>query len=487
MECLPAAAERPTPARPVGGFRFVTTTQIAMAWAALVNKQIRYRAFRVYWACHELVERRRAYENGCKRAREKPAGKQKFTLQELHRLVGGVGGAHLRADLRVLEHVGLLRWSESNIWFAEGPDELRDPAPALSMLARIGSRCRRVPIPRQTIRFIAGGARRVAVSTMLGHLIRCVFYKGNNRCSAEGSCAASWVGRVFGVSRANVVEARVHLESIGWLQRIESDHWHRQRYGGRAVVNLAWKRPVAHDRLVCRDGTEQPGSGGGTAQPATESRPRRTVSATELRPPDSNVKLLAEYKNQEPAKRGPTGASSKETSKKKATMRHVVPEDLSDTARTFELFEDAKRCGYVRGSEADRLRIFAAVEHARTVGDRNPCGLFSWLVRGERWQYITQSDEDAAQVRLKRFLFGTERGEAKRPVAVAPPSMALSEDARFVGAVRQMLARERYQGDAFHAVRREYPEWTRERWEQAVAELENARLRRVSSLAAATA
>ena len=470
MECLPAAAERPTPARPVGGFRFVTTTQLAMAWAALQAKQIRYRAFRVYFACHEIVERRRAYENGCRQAGERPSGKQKFTLEELHRLVGGVGGAHLRADLRVLEHLGLLRWSESNIAFAEGPDELRDPAPALSMLGRIEGRCRRVPIPRQTTRFIAGGARRVVVATMLGHLIRCVFYKGKNRCSAEGSCAASWIARVFGVSRANVVEARAHLESLGWLTRLESDHWHRQRHGGRAIVNLAWKRPVTHDGLNVVDATERPDRSGGASKGATESRPRPTLSATESRPPDSNRELLTEYKNQEPAKRGPIGASSAETRRKSPTMRRVVPDDLSDTARTLELLEDAKRCKYVGGGEADRLKFVAAAEHARTVGDRNPCGLFSWLVRGGRWQFITQSDEDAASQRLKGYFFGSAR-EREKPPQVVYSRPALSADAKLVVAVKRVAGQHRLSCDPFHLLHREYPDWTRERWERAESEL----------------
>jgi hypothetical protein len=48
----------------------------------------------------------------------------------------------------------------------------------------------------------------------------------------------------------------------------------------------------------------------------------------------------------------------------------------------------------------------------------------------------------------------------------------LSADARLVEAVRGAAARARYRGDAFPLLKRVQPEWTRERWDQAVAELD---------------
>ena len=67
----------------------------------------------------------------------------------------------------------------------------------------------------------------------------------------------------------------------------------------------------------------------------------------------------------------------------------VVPEDLSDTDRLLALFEAAQHEGLVTGSESDRLRFVDVAERARTVGTRNPCGLFVRLVRGELWHHIT--------------------------------------------------------------------------------------------------
>jgi hypothetical protein len=48
----------------------------------------------------------------------------------------------------------------------------------------------------------------------------------------------------------------------------------------------------------------------------------------------------------------------------------------------------------------------------------------------------------------------------------------LSEDARVVRAVRAAVARAGYRGDPFPLLRRERTEWTRERWDRAVEELD---------------
>jgi hypothetical protein len=129
--------------------------------------------------------------------------------------------------------------------------------------------------------------------------------------------------------------------------------------------------------------------------------------------------------------------------------------------------------GVIGTSENDRLRFVAAAEHARVIGTQNPPGLFVRLVRGKLWNYLTQDDEDAANSRLKRHLFGAPAGRVaglSRPMVVERPT--LSEDAVLVRAVRAAAAGAGYRGDLFPLVRREKPEWTRQRWESAVAELE---------------
>src|SRR5262249_19073500 len=64
----------------------------------------------------------------------------------------------------------------------------------------------------------------------------------------------------------------------------------------------------------------------------------------------------------------------------KPDFRNVLPEDLKDTGRLLELYEQAVGQGLVTASEWNRLRFVAAAEHARIIGTRNPCGLFVRLV-----------------------------------------------------------------------------------------------------------
>jgi hypothetical protein len=48
----------------------------------------------------------------------------------------------------------------------------------------------------------------------------------------------------------------------------------------------------------------------------------------------------------------------------------------------------------------------------------------------------------------------------------------LSDDAKLVQAVRAAVAKAGYRGDAFPMLKRQKPEWTRERWDRAVEELD---------------
>jgi len=105
------------------------------------------------------------------------------------------------------------------------------------------------------------------------------------------------------------------------------------------------------------------------------------------------------------------------------------------------------------------------------VGSTNPCGLFATLLRRRCWHFVTDSDEDAAQARLKYYLYGLSARPALPPPSPCP---ALSHDAAIVRYVQTHLVRAGWQGDAFGLVSREDASWSRERWENAVRELEDA-------------
>lgn len=84
---------------------------------------------------------------------------------------------------------------------------------------------------------------------------------------------------------------------------------------------------------------------------------------------------------------------------------HVRIEDLTETQRLMELFDQFVACGMIGGSKADLLWFVGAAEHALRVGERNPCGLFVETVRNksQRVLWVTQEDEERARKRLREF------------------------------------------------------------------------------------
>jgi len=145
---------------------FLTVLQLCLLWWLYRTRRIQLRDYRIWHACHEMVARR------CQLA---PNQDPEYTLTELHKLVGGVGGTHLRASLRRLEALGLLTWSRTRITFAtsvedlHGVEQLTDFHTMLAAVAQAPQR--RVPVPRPTLRLIAGGCAIAMIATMLGHLL----------------------------------------------------------------------------------------------------------------------------------------------------------------------------------------------------------------------------------------------------------------------------------------------------------------------------
>jgi hypothetical protein len=150
-------------------------------------------------------------------------------------------------------------------------------------------------------------------------------------------------------------------------------------------------------------------------------------------------------------------------------------EDLKDTGRLLGLLDQAIARDLVGSSEADRLRFVAAAEHAMAVGKGNPPGLFLYLVRGRLWRYLTQEDENRANARIKRELRGDPPSRSGGGLIGARVGPVLSADALVVREVRAALIRAGVFRDPFPAFQARNPEWSRGRWDAALAELERVR------------
>src|SRR6266567_1581456 len=194
-----------TAKKPHGGFHFLIVQQLCLVWWAYRSRLIQLRDLRVWFAAHEMVARR------CQLA---PDQVSDYTPKELHGLVGGVGGEHLRAAQR------------------------------------------RVPVPRQAVRLIAGGCRATVIATMLGHLIRCLYYR-DHHCISGGWCKASWIAEVFGVDLRSVKAARKHLVAIGWLQTVPTPQRLCNRWGSYTRISLSWTR-VALEHAAADRATPPP-------------------------------------------------------------------------------------------------------------------------------------------------------------------------------------------------------------------------------------
>lgn len=251
------------------------------------------------------------------------------------------------------------------------------------------------------------------------------------------------------------------------------------RWGRAYRIDLGWAPPKAP---------------AGAGDDVGDRHPPPAPGCRRSPPPLLNQDPLQEpERNQEPAPSGPAGvrtggmgslggisqtaeraptsirAGSKGRAKAAAKppprLDDVRPENLAETGRLLDLHRQATARGLVGPSEADRLRFVAAAEHALAIGRGNPPGLFAYLIRGGLWRYLTREDEDRANARIKRELWGVP---GSRPVGgpmVAGRGSGPSADARLVREVRSATIRAGISRDPFPEFLRLNPGWDRARWD----------------------
>lgn len=360
--------------KPAGGFCLIRGTALLRAWAAYRGGEIDLMYLRVWFACWEALARRCGL----------PKGRvPRYRIEELQSLVGGTA-RRVGQAVRVLDRVGLVSWSPSSIVFPEEGDFAagNDFSETFDLAS---NHQRLVPVPRRIIRLLARGERKVAIATILGHLLRCLYYK-RGLCLPEGTCKASWVAEVFGVDARNVKAARKCLVAMEWLLPVATNQIHLNRYGARVRVNLEW---ASGNEISC---------------PSKRS-PLAPKTPTGSPPLYKDKKLSTRNKIPETRGGGPAGVFQKGKGEG-PQLRNVRTEDLHSATNLSRLFNQAVEERLIKGSEMDQLNFFAAAEHARTVGTKNPCGLFVTLVRRGLWHYITLSDEDAARQKLRAVCEG---------------------------------------------------------------------------------
>ena len=251
--------------RPEGGYVLISVDDLCRAWSAYREEKIKLLDLRAWFGCHEMLARR------CTLKKDRCPN---YSLGELHRLVGGAG-TNLQSVVNRLVRAGLIDWSASRLDC--GSDEVLSET-AERMQSSIRNNRRRVPVPRRILRYLSLCATRATAATILGHLLRCVYFRSGG-CTSEGTCKASWIASVFSVDERNVKSARTLLKRLGLFIASTVAQWRLNRFGATIRVNLSW---TFRERAPI------------------ETPPLETQNSTSLPPPVPNKKLLAEYRNQKP-------------------------------------------------------------------------------------------------------------------------------------------------------------------------------------------
>jgi hypothetical protein len=513
MVCAAGTKRETTAARPsiAGGFVLISVASLMTAWRACRSAPLGIADFRAWLACREMAARRCLAEEA-----RAPA----YSFEELAGLLG-IARKRARASVNRLVDAGLLHWSDRAIAFLE-PSADFDPGLDDSIGRGKGS----LAIPRRMLRLLAAGARAALIATVLGILLRCLSRRRRG-FDGRGRVKSTWIARTFGVDLRRVKQARRELVELGWIDPEPSGPRLEKRWGRAFRIDLGWDRPgpvqgralppvprperpeiatppTDQEPFQERNQDQEPGSAGPagirlaktggegelpvaiTAPTATEpvitrsSPPAAMASKPAPSPAASSGTPLgpgtasptagpAPLPAPSPAVMGPGPAEGDLPAPRLADVR---VEDLKDTGRLLELHGQAVARGLVRASEGDRLRVVSAAEHALAIGEGNPAGLFCYLIRGGLWRYVTQADEDRANIRIKAHLRGPEpaRVAGSGPGRARAPS--LSADAIVVGEVRAAVMRRGILRDPFGEFARLNPGWTRERWDRALMELE---------------
>lgn len=456
-------ADTPTPMRQIAGRHIaIPVAELCAVWTAVAERRLELLDFRVWVALREMSERRR-----CLSRERKP----RYSLRELHGLVGGVGGASIRRSLRRLEHFGLLRARRGQVTFISSDGEpCGIDQSAVGRMRDALPKRRTFPLPRRLGRFLAAGVKRSVAATILGELLRCLYFSRAHGWSDEGNATASWIAATFGISERSVLRARAELEHAGLLHRVAMKAWHTRRYGARYRVNLSWSGRTKLASAGEAIGYPEARTGAGSARRCLSPDPSQ--DGGRLSGLDSErTPLRGSIINNKPAPSAePRFGSSKKAGKGKPNFLRVRREDLDDTGRVLGLLEHARALGVVGGSEMEELSFVAAAGRATVAGSRDPCARFVWTVRN-RFQGLRCADEDAARSRL-RLVREPSREE---PTQQEPPPRTqplLSEDARFARAILGAVRSRGCAADPFPVLRRERPDWTRERWSRAMLELD---------------
>jgi len=493
-QTVPEGAPR---TKPDGGYVSISTLTVGLIWWSFTEGLLSLRGVRVGLALFELRIRRAAFVWTEKKAgRGVPEFSAHFSASELATLCG-LPASRVRSALRELLGLGILaEFSPEAIRFARLSEVKLAPEQRTAFTSWLGllTRRQRVPIPRRVLVLACESSSRALIAVILGVCLRCSWLRPGQGFSFSGRVSCSWLARRFRLSLRAVRAAKAHLSEIGWL----SVSGNVTTAGELVSINPQWHRLTAIKEAVPTNGDaekagvgEQPSPGPGItksagveAAPATNSAglsSYESPSPREHKTQDERESLgAAAPENPGPGifQKGPK--RDPENTDRSAVLppprlSDIRPEDFRDVARALELFRQAAKCGLVPDSDHSRFLWMAAIERARTVPARNPAGVFLFIVKSRKWDFLSDGHYEAANARLKAFLHppSPKGSPVLTPPLAAPKPRGpvVSKDAELLRMVREKL---RGQGVSIFAALRSHAGWDRERYAAALSELEAA-------------
>jgi len=221
-----------------GGYRRMSTENLCRVWSLHLSGQLKRLDLRVWFALHEMAERRCTLKKG---------RTPRFRIEEVGTLLGDVGETAARASVRRLRALGVCHAGPTRIRF--GQPSGSDSSHLATMLTSMPRKKRWLHVPRRVLRQLASGCSRSEAAVLLGAVVRCIFFhRKEERHRVDGRLPATWVAEAFGVSERAVIGARQRLTARGWLRALKSPGWSVARFGKRVMLALGsaggWVQPT---------------------------------------------------------------------------------------------------------------------------------------------------------------------------------------------------------------------------------------------------
>jgi hypothetical protein len=445
--------------------------QLCIIWAATQEGALTKLA-RDVWFAALTVQFWRCKDKPGRPYHPSPRG---FRVADIAKVLG-VGETQLRGPLRQLDQAGILRITDEGPWFATSLSDLSVPDPVIgrirTMFDQLHPRTRDkvIAVPRRLLKVIVQcGRKTVRLATLLGLLLRMMLEKRTNQYGGhKGCCKAQWIAEVFGVGVDRVKTERRHLIREGWFTEEPTPPQVQKRYGLWLRLNL---QPTPCPPQPVDQGTPT-GAEPAKVEPQNRSNPPKLQ-------PLSNRQLPSEkgiLNNQKLPKDTSSGIEQSPAIalEQKPTWTDIAEADLHLPERRMSLFEDAVSRGVLRDTQADCLTFLSAIARTLQKATHNAGGFLRRLIETSDYRgFITQGDEDTA----RQWLGASKRMEQPVPIPQSAESApSLSNDALTVQILLQDLKPVRYTGHPLALIQRTgyLSDWTRERWDQATAELAGA-------------